>query len=163
MKVLAGALLTVWLGGLVLAGPRAAMRMEAAGCDGAAETLKQLERDWAAAEQSGDSEKIDRIVADDWAGVTDGGRKLTKRELLEQIKRPKTGTVSVQFGPMDVKMLGDVAVVQGTFVEWGTANGEYTSGKQIWMDVFANRHGRWVAVRSQSARAGAVSRPRWPI
>jgi ketosteroid isomerase-like protein len=133
-----------------------------------AETLKQLERDWADAEKAGDGEKIGRIVADDWTGVDNDGRKLTKEQLIAHIKRGKDKTESVELGPMDVKVLGDAAVVQGSDTEKGTANGEHTTVEIIWMDVFANRDGRWVCVRSQSARAHSAeaemaSRPRWPI
>jgi ketosteroid isomerase-like protein len=158
MKILVGVLLTMWVGSMALADARAPVGGVVTGNERATETLKQLERDWAAAEQAGDSDKIGRIVADDWSGVSDG-RRLTKTQLLEHVKSSKHETVSVEFGPMDVKILGDVAVVQGSDVETGTS----TSGQEIWMDVFANRDGRWVAVRSQSTMAGTVSRPRWPI
>jgi ketosteroid isomerase-like protein len=133
-----------------------------------AETLKQLERDWADAEKSGDGEKIGRIVADDWTGIDNDGRKLTKDQLIAHIRSGKGKTESVELRPMDVKVLGDAAVVQGSDVEKGTTNGEHTSVEIIWMDVFANRDGKWVCVRSQSARAHSAeaemaSRPRWPI
>ena len=58
---------------------------------------------------------------------------------------------SFDFGPMSVKVLGNVAVVQGSDTEKSTANGKDSSGKFVWMDVFAKREGKWVAVRSQSA------------
>ena len=54
---------------------------------------------------------------------------------------------------MDVKVLGDAAVIQGSDTEVGTTNGQHTSVKIIWMDVFANRDGKWLCIRSQSARA----------
>ena len=52
---------------------------------------------------------------------------------------------------MDVKVLGNVAVVQGSDTEKSSAGGKDTSGKWVWMDVFVKREGKWVAVRSQSA------------
>jgi ketosteroid isomerase-like protein len=133
-----------------------------------AQTLKQLERDWADAETAGDGEKIGRIVADDWTGVDNDGRKLTKEQLIAHIRSGKGKTESVELGPMDVKVLGDAAVVQGSDIEKGTANGEPTSVEMIWMDVFANRDGKWFCVRSQSAKAHSAEaetawRPRWPI
>jgi hypothetical protein len=53
---------------------------------------------------------------------------------------------------MDVKVLGNVAIVQGSDTEKSTMNGKDTSGKWVWMDVFVKRDGKWVAVRSQAAR-----------
>jgi hypothetical protein len=52
---------------------------------------------------------------------------------------------------MDVKVLGNVAVVQGSDTEKSLTNGKDTSGKWVWMDVFVKREGAWVVVRSQSA------------
>jgi hypothetical protein len=50
---------------------------------------------------------------------------------------------------MDVKVLGSVAVVQGSDTEKSTNDGKDSSGKYVWTDVFAKRDGKWVAVRSQ--------------
>jgi hypothetical protein len=52
---------------------------------------------------------------------------------------------------MDVKVLGDVTVVQGSDTERSVTNGKDSSGKWVWMDVFVKRGDTWVAVRSQSA------------
>jgi ketosteroid isomerase-like protein len=163
MKTLVGVLFTVWSGALALADARAATQDERT-----VETLKQLERDWADAEKASDSERIGRIVADDWTGVDHDGRKATKQQLIGHIKGGKGKTESVELGPMDVKVLGDAAVVQGSDVETGTTNGKHTSVLIIWMDVFANRDGKWLCVRSQSARpqsgeAATAWRPRWGI
>jgi len=59
---------------------------------------------------------------------------------------------SIEVGPMEVKVLGTVAVVQGSDTEKSMFKGKDTSGKYVWMDVFAKRDGKWVAVRSQIAQ-----------
>ena len=162
MKRLAGALLTIWIAALALADSGSAAEGARA-----AETLQQLVRDWVDAEKAGDSEKLSRIVADDWTGIDNEGRKLTKEQLIARLKSGAAKAESIELGPMDVKVLGDAAVVQGSDIEVGTTNGEHKRVEIIWMDVFANRGGKWVCVRSQSARAqsaaGTASRPRWPI
>jgi ketosteroid isomerase-like protein len=162
MKRLVGALFTISIGALALADTRLATEGERS-----AETLKQLERDWGDAEKAGDSEKIGRIVADDWIGVDNDGRKLTKEQLIARVRSGNVKAESIELGPMDVKVLGDAAVVQGSDIEVGATNGKHTSVEIIWMDVFANRDGKWVCVRSQSAKAqsggaATASRPRWP-
>jgi hypothetical protein len=71
---------------------------------------------------------------------------------------------SIELGPLDVKLLGDVAVVQGSHIEKSTMYGQHSSAEVVWMDVFANRGGKWVVVRSlAAARSEEASRPRWPI
>lgn len=161
MKRLVGALLTIWIATLALADTRLAAEGEPT-----AQTLKQIEQDWAAAEKAGDAERLGRIVADDWIGVANNGRKLTKAELMARIKSGKAMAEFVELGPMDVKVLGDAAVVLGSDIEKSTTSGKQT--EIVWMDVFANRAGKWVCVRSQSAgaqsgEAETASRSRWPI
>jgi len=159
--MLVGALLAMWIGATALADTP----VRAVAIDGAstAETLKRIEVDWAAAEQAGDSDKIGRILAEDWTGINDDGSKLTKEQLIAHVRSGRVRAETHEFGPMEVKVLGDVAVVQGSELEESTTNGRYTSGEIVYMDVFAKRAGKWVVVRSQSARAGMASRPRWPI
>ena len=156
MKKTVGALLTICIGAIALADTRAPTST--------AETLKQLERDWAVAMKTGDGEQIGRILGDDWIEVSNDGRKLTREQLIAGVKSGRVKVESIEFGPLDVKVLGDVAVVQGSHVERSTTNGQSISGEVVWMDVFANRNGKWVVVRSQSAaRVELASRLRWPI
>jgi ketosteroid isomerase-like protein len=157
-KTLGGALLTLAFGASTLADTRPPMGPVAAECEHVAQTLRQLERDWADAEGAGDSARIARILADDWTGVGNDGSKLTKEQLIARIKSRKVRTPSVELGPMEVKVLGEVAVVQGRDLERSAANGDL-----VWMDVFTRRDGQWVAVRSQSARALTPSRRRWSV
>ena len=120
----------------------------------AAESVKQLERDWADAAKAGDTDKVSQILADDWIGVGYDGTKETKQNHLADMKSGKFKLESFEFGPMDVKVLGSVAVVQGTNTEKSTGvDGKDSSGKYAWMDVFVKRDGKWVVVRSQSTEA----------
>ena len=120
----------------------------------ASESIKQLEHDWADAAKVGDADKVSQILADDWIGVGYDGAKETKESHLADMKAAKFKLESFEFGPMDVKVLGSVAVVQGTNTEKSTsANGKDSSGKYAWMDVFVKRDGKWVIVRSQSTEA----------
>jgi uncharacterized protein (TIGR02246 family) len=119
-----------------------------------AESVKQLEHDWVAAVIAGDTDKVSQILADDWVGVGYDGSKENKQSHLADMKSGKAKLDSFEFGPMNVKVLGSVAVVQGTNTEKSTsADGKDSSGKYAWMDVFVKRDGKWVIVRSQSTEA----------
>lgn len=156
MKKAVKVLLIICMGGIALADTRAP--------PSTADAVKQLEQDWADAMKTGDGEQIGRILGDDWIEVSNDGRKLTRNQLIAGVKSGRVKVESIELGPLDVKVLGDVAVVQGSHVERSTTNGQPTSAEVVWMDVFANRNGKWVAVRSQSAaRVELASRLRWPI
>jgi ketosteroid isomerase-like protein len=115
------------------------------------QTLKQLEQDWVDAVKAGNADKLGQILADDWTTLEYDGSKETKQSMLAEVKSGAEKIESFEFGPMDVKVLGNVAVVQGSDTEKSTSKGKDTSGKWVWMDVFVMRGGKWVAVRSQSA------------
>jgi len=159
-----GALFAICIGALALADARA--RTDTVGTEGesTADTVKQLERDWAFAAKAGDVDKVDRILGDDWIEFSNDGRKLTKEQFIASVKNGRVKVESIELGPLEVKVLGDVAVVQGSHVQKTTTNGRSTSAEVVWMDVFAKRDGKWVVVRSESApRTEVASRPRWPI
>ena len=113
--------------------------------------VKQLEHDWVDAMKAGDADKLSQIIADDWTGLSYDGKKSTKKSYLADLKSGASKVESFEFGPLDVKVLGNVAVVQGSDTEKSTTNGKDSSGKWVWMDVFVKRGDKWVAVRSQSA------------
>jgi ketosteroid isomerase-like protein len=115
------------------------------------QAVKQLEHDWVDAAKASDADKLSQILADDWEGIGYDGKKETKQSSLADVKSGASKLESFEFGPMDVKVLGSVAVVQGSDTEKSTTNGKDSSGKFVWMDVFVKRDGNWVAVRSQSA------------
>ncbi len=113
------------------------------------ETVKQLEHDWTDAQKAGDADKLGQIIADDWVGIGSSGKE-TKQSLLADLKSGANKLDSFEFGPMEVKVMGSVAVVQGSYTEKSTTNGKDSSGKWVWMDVFVKRDGKWVVVRSEN-------------
>jgi hypothetical protein len=117
------------------------------------DALKQLEKDWSAAQMARDVEKLRAILAEDWQGLGSDGTLSNKKSFLSDVKSGASKLDSFDIGPMDVKVMGRVAVVQGSDTEKSSTKGKDTSGKWLWMDVFVERNGRWVAVRSQSAMA----------
>ncbi len=116
------------------------------------EELKQLERDWSDAQKAGDVDKLNQILAADWEGLEFDGSKITKAQFLNDTKAGTAKLESFDIGPMDVKVMGNIAVVQGSDTEKSSMKGKDTSGKWVWMDVFEKRDGRWQAVRSQASR-----------
>ncbi len=118
---------------------------------GTADTIKQLERDWSTAQKAGDIDRLGQIIADDWLSIGPDGAKVTKKEFLNNVKSGESKLESFEFGPIDVKVIGTVAVAQGSDTEKSSSKGKDTSGKWVWMDVFVQHDGKWQAVRSQAA------------
>ena len=134
--------------GLALAQGTAAKKPAAAG-SGAAEEIRQLERDWIAGQKAGDADKIGQLLADDWAGLNSDGKRVNKQQYLADYKSGVQKFESIEVGPMDVRIMGNVGVVQGSDTEKSSYKGKDTSGKYVWMDVFQKKDGKWQAVRSE--------------
>lgn len=152
MKKLAGALLLICASVGLVYGQAMTMKPKAApATPSISATIKQLEHDWTDAMKAGDADKVAAILADDWTGLSPDGTKETKAEFVAGIKSGDFKIASMEFGPMDVKVVGSTAIVQGSDTEKSTTKGKDSSGKYIWMDVFAKRGDSWVAVRSVDA------------
>jgi ketosteroid isomerase-like protein len=113
------------------------------------QAVQQLEHDWLDAMKAADIDKLSSIMADDWVGIGFGTEKATKQSYLADVKSGASKMESFEIGPMEVMVLGNIAVVQGSDTEKSSYKGKDTSGKWIWMDVFVKRDGKWMAVRSQ--------------
>jgi hypothetical protein len=88
-------------------------------------------------------------MADDWRLVGPKGVK-TKEIAISAMQNRDFKLESTDFGPMDVKMLGNVGVVQGsTTVHLLEKDGQHTTYKWGWMDVDEKRGDKWVVVRTQ--------------
>jgi len=117
------------------------------------ETIKQLEQEIGDAMVAGNLEKLNQSYADDWEDLgTSSAKIFTKENLLSDFKSGKHKLVSFENGPMDVQVLGDVAVVQASVSEKRIQDGKDISGQFVYMDVLKNRGGKWVIVRTLGAR-----------
>lgn len=119
----------------------------------AADTFRQLTQDWENAVQSRDLRRVSEIEHDDYRNVGPGTLVSTKQRDLAVLQSGTVKHVVAEFGPMDVKMLGeDVAVVQGTLTDRSTADSLTTGQRYVFMDVWVLHGGKWSIIRSQSAK-----------
>lgn len=128
----------------------AAMKaMNAAANDRAdVEAVTKVERSMGDAMVAVDIDKLNHIFADDWASVGDSGKIYSKEIVLRNFKSGEDKLVSYELGPMDVQVLGDLAVAHGTVTEKRTQDGKDVSGEGVYMDLLKKRAGKWVVVRS---------------
>ena len=110
--------------------------------------IKQIGRDMGDAMVAVDIDKLNQIYADDWAIVGSSGKVITKETILSDFKSGADKLVSYELGPIDVQVLGDIAVAHGTVSEKRVRNGKDVSGEGVYMDFLEKRAGKWVVVRS---------------
>jgi len=114
-------------------------------------TIKQLEVDMGDAMVAADTNRLNQIFADDWATIGTSGAVVTKAKVLHGFESGEDRLVWYKVGPIDVQVLGSVAVAHATVVEKRIRDGQDRSGEAVWMDLLEKREGRWVVVRSGAA------------
>ena len=120
--------------------------------DGAEErALVQIERDWAVASAANDAAGLDKLMADEYVGNTDG-RITPKKQALADVKSGATKTSSAEASDLTVFVAGDRATVHGLWTETSIQNGKDMSGQYRFTDTFIKRDGRWQAVTTFSTK-----------
>jgi ketosteroid isomerase-like protein len=124
-----------------------------------AEVLK-LEREWADANKTHNAEAVKRLVADDAVIVYPDGSTATK---ADEVRTIESGAITADaFEMVDPKVTvidADTAFITGRTV---IKNGKIAapnqkkpldiSGEYRFLDVYAKRDGKWVAVASQATK-----------
>jgi ketosteroid isomerase-like protein len=116
-----------------------------------ADTLRKMSRDWADATKAIDVNRLGQIIADDWKYVGAYGKIKSKEDALNYVQTRDIKLQSYKFGPMDVKMMGNVGVVQGSITQHfiNAKDGRHENYSSVWMDVLEKRGDKWVVVRSK--------------
>jgi ketosteroid isomerase-like protein len=115
---------------------------------GDVEAIRQLGRTMGDAMVSLDMGTLDRIYADDWGAVLKNGKVMTKQEVIESIRSGDHRLLAYELGPIDVQVLGDLAVAHGTVKERRLIKGKPVDMEGVCMDFLKKRKGRWVVFRS---------------
>jgi ketosteroid isomerase-like protein len=146
-KIIVAVLCAVVVAGLVSA--RSSKAFSAGVSD--ADALRQMSREWADATKAMDNKRLGQIMADDWRYVGSSGNVRTKEIVLCYVQTRDIKLQSFEFGPMDVKVMGNVGVVQGSVTQHflNVKDGKPEDYSSMWMDVWEKRDGKWVVVRSK--------------
>jgi ketosteroid isomerase-like protein len=121
----------------------------------AEKTVADLERAWVQAAVTNDLAAMDRIIADDWIGITYTGERITKADVLRDVGAGSASTPKIEIRTMTVRLYGTTAIVNAETTETSTWQGKDTSGHYVLVDVYALRNGRWQAVSSQATKLDA--------
>jgi ketosteroid isomerase-like protein len=110
--------------------------------------LLRLNDDYIESAKTGNVERFNEILADDFLCTLADGRLLTREEFLEVAAKPST-VRNLRAEDVNVRLMGDFAIVHArtafTLPDGSPGSGRYT-------DVWARRNGRWLAVAAHVTR-----------
>ena len=110
--------------------------------------LKNLEDEWTVANINADKKKLNRILADDYVGTTEG-RAQGKAEYLKTVERD-TFIQHWEFEDLKVSLNGDRASLTGTLrLQAKDQQGQDHELLYRFTDKFVWRDGRWQAIASE--------------
>jgi ketosteroid isomerase-like protein len=118
----------------------------------AVETVTKLEHSIGDAMVALDIDKLRQTYADDWVTIGKGGDLFDKEALLGDFASRRHQLVSFELGPMNVQVLGDVAMAQARVHEKTIRDGKDVGGEFVFMDLLKKRAGQWVVVRTLGDR-----------
>jgi ketosteroid isomerase-like protein len=110
--------------------------------------LEQLNRDYISSVQSSDVRRFDEILAEDFLCSNPDGSLIDRAGFLVQTARPVTIS-NLEARDVKIRIMGDVAIIHAR-TTYNMPDGRAASGR--YTDVWARRHGRWLAVSAHVTR-----------
>ncbi|MGC2162633.1 MAG: nuclear transport factor 2 family protein [Silvibacterium sp.] len=114
--------------------------------------IEALEMEWRNAEVSNNVSEMDRLLADDYIGISANGTVETKAQALAQ---RKAGTVRIQnlnMNDLKIRVYGDTAVVTSQATLVGSNGQSDISGNYRYTRVYNKRLGKWKIVSFEASR-----------
>ena len=112
------------------------------------DVLEQLNRDYITSVQTSDVRRFDEILADDFLCSNPDGSLVDRAAFLAQTARP-VSIANLQATDVRIRIMGDVAIIHAR-TTYSLPDGKVASGR--YTDVWARRHGRWLAVSAHVTR-----------
>lgn len=113
------------------------------------EFVRFLEDAWVNAIVHKDIKVLDRILADDFGGISPNGYRYTKQEAISDILSGAYLVQSMTLDTVQVRVIGDMAIVTFYQNEQSRFGDENCSGRYAFTDIWVKRDGDWRAVASQ--------------
>ena len=114
--------------------------------------IEGLELDWRQAQLSNNISEVDRLLADDYLGISANGTLETK---ADELTRRRSGTLHItqlDLSDIKVRIYGDTAVVTSKADLVGKNGDRDISGRFRYTRVYSNRMGQWRIVSFEASR-----------
>jgi ketosteroid isomerase-like protein len=98
--------------------------------------VEALEEQWRQAQLVGDVATMDKLLSDDYIGITMTGQVNTKTQQLDRMRMHKFALTKLDLGDRQVKLIGSIAIVTSRAEVEGTNDGAPVKGTYRYTRVY---------------------------
>lgn len=125
--------------------------------------VEQLEELWRIAQLNGDTTAMDKLLSDDYVGITMNGQVVTKMQQLERMRTRQFVLTKIELNDVKVKLIGSTAVVTCQAQVDGTNEGASIHGTYRYTRVYSRlASGAWKITNFEATRVGPIHQGRHP-
>ena len=111
--------------------------------DGLHKEIEGLELEWRDALINNNLVAIERLLADDYLGISPNGTLETKADVLATHRSGDLKVTQMNLSDLKIRVYGDTAVVTSKADLTGTNGDRDISGRYRYTRVYSNREGHW--------------------
>ena len=117
--------------------------------------VEQLEEVWRTAELGDDVDAMDKLLSDDYVGITMTGQLVTKTQQLDRMRNRTTVLSKILLDDVKVKLIGSTAIVTSLAEVDGTNEGTPMHGTYRYTRVYSRLpSGTWKITNFEATRVG---------
>ena len=120
--------------------------------DGTHKEIEGLELDWRQAQLTNNISMVDRLLADDYLGISANGTLETKADELATRRSGSLHITELDLSDIKIRIYGDTAVVTSKAELVGKKGDRDISGRYRYTRVYSNRAGQWRIVSFEASR-----------
>jgi ketosteroid isomerase-like protein len=100
------------------------------------EQIEALEKQWQQAQLAGDPQAMDKLLSDDYLGITATGEVVTKAQQLDHMRARKVLVTNLETSDLKIKLIGQIAIVTSRARLDGTSDGDPLHGEFRYTRVY---------------------------
>jgi ketosteroid isomerase-like protein len=119
----------------------------------AREKIEELEQQWRQAQLADDIPAMDKLLSEDFLGITSSGQVVTKAQQLDRMKTRSLMITKLEMSDLKIKLIGQIAVVTSLANIEGTNDGKPLVGSFRYTRVYQKLpSGTWKITNFEATR-----------
>jgi ketosteroid isomerase-like protein len=126
--------------------------------------IEALEQQWRTAQLNDDVAAMDKLLAEDFLGITATGEVNTKQQFLDRMRNRAIALTTLDMSEQKIKLVGQVAIVTSLAQVDGTSDGQPLTGRFRYLRVYQKLPGdTWRITNFEATRIPAPRRGSSPV